>query len=67
MEYEDNICHASDKVYTNYEQAEAELINGGFTRIKETEYGLKEYYPDEGHTIHEHAYILKVNLIKEND
>lgn len=64
MSYDDHYYGPEDdNVYTSYKEAELEILDRGFTNVKEYEDGRIEYYTYNDYNVYEHMYIVKVNLI----
>lgn len=65
MSYDDYYSGPEDSVYTTYKEAELEILDRGFTNVKEYEDGRIEYYAYKDYDVYEHMYIAEVNLIGE--
>ena len=65
MSYDDHYHGPEDNVYTSYKEAELEILDRGFTNVKEYEDGRIEYYTYSDYDVYEHMYIAEVNLIGE--
>lgn len=65
MSYDDHHYGPEDSVYTSYKEAELEILDRGFTNVKEYEDGRIEYYTYKDYDVYEHMYIAEVNLIGE--
>lgn len=68
MSYDDHYSGPEDNVYTSYKEAELEILDKGFTNVKEYEDGRIEYYTYNDYNdydVYEHMYIAEVNLIGE--
>lgn len=65
MPYDDHYYEPEDNVYTSYKEAELEILDKGFTNVKEYKDGRIEYYTYNDYDVYEHMYIVEVNLIGE--